>query len=81
MTKLQRIKAWSWIKKSFFILIVLSVVLKFETIDKGGLSNLLKFFKVLSKVIFLFKITEKKKQKVKTKADKNNAFIKMCSML
>ena len=63
MTKLQRIKAWSWIKKSFFILIVLSVVLKFGTIDKGGLSNLLKFFKVLSKVIFLFKIAEKKNRK------------------
>ena len=60
MTKLQRIKAWSWIKKSFFILIVLSVVLKFGTIDKGGLSNLLKFFKVLSKVIFLFKLQKKK---------------------
>ena len=60
MTKLQRIKAWSWIKKSFFILIVLSVVLKFGTIDKGGLSNLLKFFKVLSKVILLFKLQKKK---------------------
>ena len=60
MTKLQRIKAWSWIKKSFFILIVLSVVLKFGTIDKGGLSSLLKFFKVLSKVIFLFKLQKKK---------------------
>ena len=60
MTKLQRIKAWSWIKKSFFILIILSVVLKFGTIDKGGLSNLLKFFKVLSKVIVLFKLQKKK---------------------
>ena len=47
-------------KKLFFILIVLSVVLIFETIDKGGLSNLSKFFKVLSKVIFLFKLQKKK---------------------
>ena len=60
MAKLQRTKAWSWMKKLFFILIVLSVVLIFETIDKGGLSNLSKFFKVLSKVIFLFKLQKKK---------------------